>query len=210
MGKPIVYGPRYSTFTRSAIMTLLERKVAHEVVHVERATDAKQPAHLARHPFGRVPAFEHNGFMIYETVPILHYIDDAFPGVRLSPADIHRRTRSEQIMAVIGTYGYRPMVWGVAVPRCFPEVGVAVDEAEIATAAADSELVLKAIQDLTLNPDPFLVGRQVSLADMLLLPVIDYFVATPEGKAMLPKFPKLAAWHRAMQERPSVKETVPG
>jgi glutathione S-transferase len=44
---------------------------------------------------------------------------------------------------------------------------------------------------------------------MLLLPVIHYFVATPEGKAMLPKFPKLAAWYAAMQERPSVKETVP-
>ena len=205
MGKPIVYGPRYSTFTRSVIMALLEKKVPHDVIHVERATDAKQPDHLARHPFGRVPAFEHNGFMIYETTPILRYIDDAFPGPRLTPADIHRRTRAEQIIAVINSYAYQRLVWDIYVRR----VSEQPDEAAIAAALPPGKVALQALEDLATDPDPFLVGRQISLADLMLVPVMHYFAETPECARMLPQYPKLAAWHAALQARPSVRETVP-
>ena len=83
MGKPIVYGPRYSVYTRAVLMALIEKRVPFEQVHIEMDDNAhRAPEHLQRHPFGMLPAFEHNGFMIYETVPILSYIDDAFPGTR--------------------------------------------------------------------------------------------------------------------------------
>jgi glutathione S-transferase len=210
MGKPIVYGPRYSVYTRAVLMALIEKKVAHEVVHIEMDDDAhRAPEHLKRHPFGMLPAFEHNGFMIYETVPILTYIDDAFPGTRLMPGDIHRRTRAAQILSVINAYAYRPLVWGIFVPRTFPKADRVVDEAAIAEAVKTGENALRAIEDLMMNPDPSLVGRQISLADLLLEPVVHYLETTPEGKAMLPKVPKIATWHAALQARPSVKETVP-
>ena len=210
MGKPIVYGPRYSVYTRAVLMALLEKKVAHDVVHVEMDNEEhRAPEHLKRHPFGMLPAFEHNEFMVYETVPILNYIDDAFPGTRLAPGDIHRRTRAAQIMSVINAYAYRPLIWGIFAPRIFPRPGRVVDETAIAEAAKTGEHALKAIEALTINPDPFLVGRQISLADLLLEPVVHYLETTAEGKAMLRRLPKIAAWHAAMQERPSVKETVP-
>jgi glutathione S-transferase len=209
MTKPIVYGPRYSTYTRTVIMALLEKRVDYTLAHVDMDKEEhKAPEHLARHPFGLLPAFQHGDFMIYETVPILHYIDDAFPGIRLAPADILRRTRSAQIMSVINSYGYRPMVWGVFVARTFPRSG-AVDEKAIAEAVPKVNLALKAIEDLMLNPDPFLVGRQISLADLLLVPIIHYFAGTPEGQKILPHYPKLMAWHTIIQSRPSVLETVP-
>jgi glutathione S-transferase len=209
MSKPVVYGPRYSTYTRSVIMALLEKRVDHTVAHVDMDRKEHQaPEHLARHPFGLLPAFRHGDFMIYETVPILNYIDDAFPGARLMPADIHRRTRAAQIMSVINAYGYRPMVWGIFVARAFPRSGT-VDEKAVAEAVPKAKLALQAIEDLTLNPDPFLVGRQISLADLLLVPIIHYFAGTPEGAKILPKYPKLMAWHTIVQSRPSVLETVP-
>jgi glutathione S-transferase len=210
MGKPIVYGPRYSVYTRAVLMALIEKKVAHDVVHIEMDDNAhRAPEHLKRHPFGMLPAFEHNGFMIYETVPILTYIDDAFPGTRLMPGDIHRRTRAAQILSVINSYAYRPLVWGVFVPRTFFKPDRVVDEAAIAEAVKAGAHALRAIEDLMMNPDPFLVGRTISLADLLLEPVVHYLETTPEGKTMLPNAPKLAAWHAALQSRPSVKETVP-
>lgn len=210
MGKPIVYGPSYSVYTRAVRMMLIEKKVAYDQVHVEMDDEEhRAPAHLKRHPFGMLPAFEHNGFMIYETVPILIYIDDAFPGTRLMPGDIHRRTRVLQILSVINAYAYRPLVWGIFVPRTFPKPGRVVDEAAIAEAVKTGEQALRAIEDLMMNPDPLLVGRQISPADLLLECVVHYLATTSEGKAMLQRLPKIAAWHAAMQERPSVKETVP-
>ena len=38
------------------------------------------PIHLERHPFGRVPALQHDDFMLYETSAIAAYVDDVFPG----------------------------------------------------------------------------------------------------------------------------------
>jgi glutathione S-transferase len=84
-----------------------------------------------------------------------------------------------------------------------------VDETLIAEAAKTGEHALKAIEDLMMNPDPFLVGRQISPADLLLECVVHYTETTAEGKAMLARLPKIAAWHAVLQSRPSVKETVP-
>jgi glutathione S-transferase len=210
MGKPIVYGPRYSVYTRAALMALLEKRVPHDVVEIDMdAEEHKAPAHLKRHPFGMLPAFEHNGFTIYETVPILNYIDDAFPGPRLTPADIHRRTRAGQILSVINAYAYRPLVWGIFVPRTFAKPGRVADEASIAEAVTTGAHALRAIEELMVEPDPFLVGRQISQADLLLEAVIHYLATTAEGKALLANAPRIAAWHAAIQSRPSVKDTVP-
>ena len=210
MGKPIVYGPRYSVYTRAVLMALTEKKVAFEEVHVEQATEEhKAPEHLKRHPFGLLPAFEHNGFMIYETVPILHYVEEAFPGVRLTPADIHRRTRMAQILAVINAYAARPLVWGVFALRAYPDPGRPVDEAAIAEKVKLGTHALKAIEDLMVNPDPFLVGRQISLADMLLEPMLFYLDKAPEGPSILAQVPKIAAWHAAMQSVPTMVATLP-
>src|SRR5689334_3755988 len=207
MGKPIVYGPSYSVYTRAVLMALIEKKVAYDQVHIEMDNEEHHaPEHLKRHPFGMLPAFEHNGFMIYETVPILIYIDDAFPGTRLMPGDIHRRTRALQILSVINSYAYRPIIWGIFAPRIFPRPGRIVDEAAIAEAAKTGEHALRAIEELMMTPDPFLVGRQISPADLLLEPVVHYLEITAEGKAMLGRLPKIAAWHAAIQARPCVKE----
>jgi glutathione S-transferase len=210
MGNPIVYGPRYSVYTRAVIMALIEKKVAYDQVHIEMDDNEHQTsAHLKRHPFGMLPAFQHNGFMIYETVPILMYVDDAFPGSRLMPGDIHRRTRALQILSVINAYAYRPLVWGIFVPRTFFKPDRVVDEGAIAEAVKTGEHALRAIEDLMMNPDPFLIGRQISPADLLLECVVHYLETTVEGKAMLGRLPKIAAWHAAIQSRPSVEETVP-
>ena len=49
MGKPIVYGPRYSVYTRAVIMALIEKKVAYDLVHVEMdEAEHRAPAHLKR------------------------------------------------------------------------------------------------------------------------------------------------------------------
>ena len=210
MGNPIVYGPRYSVYTRAVIMALIEKKVAYDQVHIEMDDNEHQTsAHLKRHPFGMLPAFQHNGFMIYETVPILMYVDDAFPGSRLMPGDIHRRTRALQILSVINAYAYRPLVWGIFVPRTFFKPDRVVDEGAIAEAVKTGEHALRAIEDLMMNPDPFLIGRQISPADLLLECVVHYLETTAEGKAILGRLPKIAAWHAAIQSRPSVEETVP-
>ncbi len=59
------------------------------------------PEQLARHPFAKVPAFEHDGFRPYETGAIVHYRDEVFPGPPPQPTAPRARARMIQIMSVI-------------------------------------------------------------------------------------------------------------
>ena len=58
MGAPIVHGPGYSTYVRSTRMTLEEKGVAYDLQEFDFMQGMPEE-HLARHPFGKVPAFEH-------------------------------------------------------------------------------------------------------------------------------------------------------
>ena len=51
------------------------------------------PGIFEHHPFGRIPAFEHDGFRLYETGAIARYVDEAFEGPALQPKDPRAATR---------------------------------------------------------------------------------------------------------------------
>ena len=54
MAAPVVYGPAYSTYTRTARLALEEKGVDYKLEEVDILSGAGQsPAHLARHPLDR-------------------------------------------------------------------------------------------------------------------------------------------------------------
>jgi glutathione S-transferase len=94
-----LHGYRYSVYARIARMTCLEKGVAHEWSEVDPFSEDIPPTYLSLHPFRRVPALEHDGFVLYETAVIARYIDEAFVGPlfnRWSRARGHGRRRSSQ------------------------------------------------------------------------------------------------------------------
>src|SRR3546814_12365048 len=76
--KPVLYGPAYSVYVRIVKIVLAEKDVDHDRVEFDVFDRNDWPAGwLERQPFGLVPAFEHNGFRLYETRPITPYVDEA-------------------------------------------------------------------------------------------------------------------------------------
>jgi hypothetical protein len=55
-----------SPFARAVLATLEERGAAYRVAPVAPGT-LKSEAHLALHPFGRIPVLDHDGFRLYDT-----------------------------------------------------------------------------------------------------------------------------------------------
>jgi len=87
MGAPVLYGAAYSVYVRAVRLALAEKGVACRLVEVDVfAPGGPPPEHLARHPFGKIPAFEHDGFRLYEAGAISRYVDEAFEGPPLQPA----------------------------------------------------------------------------------------------------------------------------
>ena len=86
-------------------------------------------------------------------------------------------------------------------------MGLTTDEAAVTTAMPAAELFLREI-DVLLGDKPFLVGAQLTLADVMLAPQIDYLAAIPECAAMMKATP-LRAWLDRMNSRASMKATLP-
>jgi glutathione S-transferase len=55
-------------------------------------TAMKQPAHLARHPFGKIPTYEEGGLVLFESGAIVLHIAGRHQG--LLPAEAHARGRA--------------------------------------------------------------------------------------------------------------------
>ncbi|MBN9270910.1 MAG: glutathione S-transferase N-terminal domain-containing protein, partial [Mesorhizobium sp.] len=127
-----VYGASYSVYIRIVRIALHEKGVPYNLVPVDVfADEGVPPEHLARHPFGRIPAFEHDGFALYETSAITRYVDEAFSGPSLQPRALRDRARMNQIVAMLDNYAYLPMVWDVYVQRMEASGNEAIDEARI-------------------------------------------------------------------------------
>ena len=210
MGEPIVYGPGYSTYARSLRLALEEKGVAYQLEEVDIFSGAnKEAEHLARCPFAKVPTFEHDGFNLYETGPTMRYIDEAFEGPGLQPDSARSRARMGQVMGVVDSYAYAPMIGQIFIQRAVtPTMGGEADESAIEAAVPQARTAVEALESL-LDDSAYFAGEQLSLADLHVLPVIDYFSQTPEGQAAMAAAPNLSRWLETMQTRPSVEKTRP-
>jgi glutathione S-transferase len=208
MARPIVYGPAGSTHVWSARLALAEKGVAHELVDTGLSGHREEP-HLSRHPFAKVPAFEHDGFMLYETQAILRYIDEGFPVAPLQSTDLHQFSRMNQIMGIVSAYAAPSIGAGILFNRMLaPRLGLPVDEAAVAAALPQARLCVAEIARL-MGEQPYLAGERVSLADLMAIPLFFYFAKVPEGEAPLAEHPNIPPWMRRMEARQSFQVTKP-
>src|SRR5215831_4625005 len=194
MGRPIVYGPAFSTYVWSVRLALAEKGVAHELVEVPFGAH-REAQHLSRHPFAKVPTFEHDGFALYETQAIMRYVDERFAGTPLQPEDVHEWSRMNQIIGIVDAYAW-PSIAGtilfnrILVPRI---LGGTPDEPAIEAALPRARLCLSEI-DRLMEDNWFLVADFISLADLMVLPLLFYFSNVPDGQAPMAEHPKLQNW----------------
>jgi glutathione S-transferase len=95
------------------------------------------------------------------------------------------------------------MVWDVAVERLENNP---LDESRIDGGLHVAETALKALAALK-RPGDWLLGEQVTLADLHLAPVIGYFLKTEEGRGLLKAFPSIEDWWGKISARPSFATT---
>lgn len=204
----VLHGYTYSVYNRIARLALSEKGVPCDRVEVNPFAEPS-PEYLALHPFGRVPTLVHDGFVLYETGAITRYVDRTFAGPALQPSAPRALARMDQLIGIIDAYGYWPMVRQVFSHRVFrAAAGRPVDEAEVARGLTGASKVLAALEALA--SEPFLVGRELSLADLHVGAMVAYFMLAPEGAAALTDHPRLAAWWANVSRRESFIVTDPG
>ena len=125
-----------SPYGRAVLATLIEKGAPHRLAPLSPG-EHRAAAHLARHPFARIPALDHDGFGLFETQAILRYIDRVVPTPALTPADPKVAARMDQVMNCTDWYLFRVIGVAVVFNRIVaPRLGFPVDEAAVAEAYA--------------------------------------------------------------------------
>jgi len=204
----VVHSIPGSPYGRAVLATLEEKGAPYRLLPVAPGT-LRSPDNLARHPFGRVPTLEHDGFSLYETQAIVRYLDRILPTPALTPNDPKAAARMDQAMNITDWYLFQ----GVATVIVFNRVvgpklmGRAPDEAAIAAAMPKAHAVFNELARL-LGTQHYFAGGALSLADLMLAPQIDFCSLTPEWSVLGAPYANLVAWLTRMQARKSMQATT--
>ena len=208
MSEFVVHSIPGSPFGRSVMAALEEKRASWRLAPVAPGT-MRSAEHLSRHPFGRVPVLEHDGFTLYETQAILRYLDRVLPKPALTPSDAKRQARMDQVMNINDWYLFHGVGNVIVLHRLIGPrlLGLPPDEAAIEAAMPKARTVFAELSRL-LGEQQFFAGDALSLADLLVAPAMTFFAATPEWKELGAPHANLVAWLAQLEARPSMRATT--
>lgn len=205
--KPTLYGFDGSTYVRTVRMVLADKGIDYDQVPVNvLAGEPRQPEHLARHPFGKVPVLDIDGLRIRETDAICRYLEDIAPDPALMPADAKGRARMNEAIGLIDSYGYGALI-AVAGYHLFPDFIGGQDEDARKQALANARTLLKLLME-NRDGDTWLAGNAPTLADYLLGPIMFYVSLTPDADEVM-GVPGVQDWWAAMSAHDTFRRTEP-
>jgi glutathione S-transferase len=197
-----LYGSLTSPFVRKVRMVLREKGIAHEFI-VEGASDAA--GNVARlNPLHAVPVLERDdGEVLFDSPFICEYLDSLTPSPRLYPPAGEPRWQALRWHA-LGHGMMEACVTRLLESRradaCRDRAVLALHEGRIAAAIDYAAARVPA--------DGFLVGGQLSIADIALIVALEY-VDLRYPHDWRTRCPQLAGWLAAHATRASVAETRP-
>jgi glutathione S-transferase len=203
----VLYGFDGSTYVRTVRMLLAEKGAHYEQVPVNVLKgEPRQPEHMVRHPFGKVPVLDHDGIRIIETGAIASYLDEVLPGPSFTPESSKDRARMRMTMSIVDSYGNSALI-AVAGYHLFPDFIGGADEEARKHGIAGSRRVLQELMKLR-GGSAFIAGERPSLGDFYLAPLCFLVSLTPDAKEVF-AVDGFAGWWVQVQAMPSYQATTP-
>ncbi|MDD9914883.1 MAG: glutathione S-transferase family protein [Rhodospirillaceae bacterium] len=206
-----LYGSSNSTFFRTARLACEEKGAPYDVMPVGENTfpDLKNPEHLARHPYGRIPAMRHGDVELFESTAICAYVNGAFDGPSLVPGDPVEHARMVQWISATNDYIVPTVLRGyIAAIFAPPGLDVETDEDKIRAMRPAIHEQIRILDD-GLSDRTWLAGDALSIADLLLAPILHYLGNTLDGLEFFEGRDNIGRWWHAVSNRRSFQATIP-
>lgn len=206
--KPTIYGFAQSSYCWTVRAAAAIKGVDVDFVNITPGAH-KQAEYLARHPWGKVPALEHGEVRLWESEAICQYIDEAFGGRQLMPTDPYQRALVTQWVSSVNDYLYKPAVLQYIFAYIFPGTEDGSPDAARIEAAQPALKHWMGILDENLVDGNFLVGGQLTVADLFLAPLIFGIARFPEGGELVTSHTNVLAYQQRMLSEPGFMAGAP-
>nr|QCC89038.1 glutathione S-transferase omega 2 [Meteorus pulchricornis] len=196
-GKLRFYSMRFCPFAHRVQLVLDAKKIPYDVVFVNLS--AKPEWLLDINPMGKVPSIVlENGDVLYESLIVTDYLDEAYPENKLYPKDPLEKAKDKLLIDRFG--GIISMMYKLFVDTTADQ-GL-FEEALKALEYLEREIVKRGTQ--------FIGGDKPGMVDLMIWPWFeraDIIKIIKGDKFSIPhkRFPKMLEWMAAMKEDPTVK-----
>ncbi|KAF8206105.1 glutathione S-transferase [Mycena galopus ATCC 62051] len=200
-----IYGFPPSSCTRRVAVVCKELNVNYELVPVDLGKGEQRSAeHLARQPFGVVPAIDDEGFQMFESRAIGRYVVAKYgKGSSLvpDPKDIEATAKFEQAVSIENN-NFDPTGGQLALELLLkPFRGIPTDQEHVKTLLVTMNSKLDAYEKI-LSKQKYLAGDTLTIADLFHLPWL-YGLTEVSKLDLIPSRPNVARWYKDISERPS-------
>ncbi|KAG2331285.1 hypothetical protein Bca52824_002465 [Brassica carinata] len=208
-----VFGHAASISTRRVLLTLHEKNLDYELVHVDlKDGEHKKEPFLSRNPFGKVPAFEDGDLKLFvHSSPIRRPRNQPSPGrgTNLLQGD-SKNLAHYAIMALgmqVEAHQFDPLVSKLAWEHVFKLIyGLTTDQAVGAEEEAKLAKVLD-VYEARLKEFKYLAGNTFTLTDLHHIPAIQYLLETPTKKLFTER-PRVNEWVAEITKRPASQKIL--
>jgi glutathione S-transferase len=158
--------------------------------------------YLALNPNGLVPTIEDDGFVLWESNPIVRYLAAKHAMGTLCPADLRKRADADRWMDWQQTVAAGPM--GVLFRALLRSPPDNIEPAEL-DAARRRAMAALVILDAQVGRARYVTGPELTMADIALGFIPHRWLKMPIER---PSLPNLERWYRDLCERPAYRQHV--
>jgi glutathione S-transferase len=205
MPKLEIIGSSRSTYTRVVRMVCEEKAIDFTLTEVPLGA----PELAAIHPFGKMPVLRHGDVELFETKAIATYLDRVFPAPFVLPSQPHLLSLTEQWVSLVNTLVDRTIIRTYLYAYIAPGTPDGTPNRAAIDAAMPALREQVAVLDKAVARTGHLVGDELTLADINLMPILHRLKIPPEGAAMLAAAKYLSAYYDRHAQRPSFTRTEP-
>ncbi|XP_066457119.1 glutathione S-transferase omega-1-like isoform X2 [Eleutherodactylus coqui] len=191
-----LYSMRFCPYAQRPLLVLAAKGIKHEVVNIN--LKSKPDWFFEKSPLGLVPSLETpDGKIIHDSPIICDYLDEAYPGNKLTPADPYEKAEEKMLLEHFST-----------VISTLYKIFFAKKDNQNTTEVKEQffEKLKKLEEDLTKKNTPYFGGQSVSMVDYMMWPWFER-VNVFDVLEFLEKTPRINAWYKLMLQDPAVKET---
>ena len=184
-------------------IVLAEKGLAWEGIWVKLGKmEQKNPEHLKRNPYGKIPVIDDDGKLLFESCIINEYLDEKYPNPPLQPKDPYLRARGRILVDYFLNYLHEPY-WALR-GEMIKKNQAERNQERIAETKKEVTARLHYLEE-ALGDKPFFLG-DYGLTDIAMLPRFPRLVQY--GVLPSPALPKLTAWFERMKQRPAVQSIL--
>ena len=199
-----IIGMPVGNYVRAIRMACEEKGIAYTV----RSAAPHSPDILAISPVGKMPVMRHGDVGLCESRAMITYLDAAFPAVPLIPKDPVLAALTEQWISIVNTTMDRTMIRDYVLAYVIPRgPDGEPDRAAIELALPALRQQLGILDEATAGVE-FLVGDELTYADINLMPILAAVRSFPEGARAIAEAPNLTTYFERLSTRPSFVKTA--